>query len=169
MGSLKPGNCKSKVRSLFRLSAPNGPDERRIRVRSIRRGIRLQCLVLPAAERRGEPGTTAQRRVPPGEAEGGTSYSMVSVYLQTLVKSAPRNRSPFSLIGWPLKTPEPYYPWNLLYNILANISQPFILIFPYIMSLLMLFGKVNTACRLSLQPYRKGLKIICGARPSRSL
>ena len=36
------------------------------------KGIRLQCLVLPVAERRGESGTTAQRRVPPrSEAEGG--------------------------------------------------------------------------------------------------
>jgi hypothetical protein len=35
------------------------------------KGIRLQCLVLPVAERRGESGTTAQRRIPPGAKRRG--------------------------------------------------------------------------------------------------
>ena len=66
---------------------------------------------------------------------------MVSVYLQWLVKSAPRRRSPFSLIAWPPKNPGTRLTLEFIYNILTNISQPSIIIFPYIMSILMLSGK----------------------------
>jgi hypothetical protein len=46
------------------------------------KGICLELLVLPAAERRGNQEFAAQLpHSPRSEAEGGTSYSVVSVYL----------------------------------------------------------------------------------------
>ena len=46
------------------------------------KGICLELLVLPAAERRGNQEFAAQLpRSPRSEAEGGTSYSIVSGYL----------------------------------------------------------------------------------------
>ena len=51
------------------------PEQDNAALSGVPKGIRLLCLVLPAAERRGGSGThRSAPRSPRSEAEGGTSY-----------------------------------------------------------------------------------------------
>jgi len=105
------------------------------------KGICLELLVLPAAERRGNQEFAAQLpRSPRSEAEGGTSYSKVSGYLRSRPECAKRRAISIQLSSalMACRLPLSLYKYGkLLIKLLTEIMQPFFLL-PDIMSKLRL-------------------------------